>query len=56
MFLMSIVYVWYLVGPIALLGCFTILLFYPLMVIFKDIALIQELISSGGIFEFQSMN
>jgi len=41
MFLMSIVYVWYLVGPIALLGCFTILLFYPLMVIFKDIALIQ---------------
>ena len=32
MFVMSIVYVWYLVGPMALLGCVIILLFYPLMV------------------------
>ena len=40
MFLMSIVYMWLLVGPIALLGCAVILLFYPIMVrtetIFSD--------------------
>ena len=32
MFIMSVVYAWYLVGPISLVGCVIILLFYPIMV------------------------
>jgi hypothetical protein len=39
---MSIAYVWYLVGPIGLLGCAVILLFYPLMVFIFCIFLIFD--------------
>ena len=32
MFIMSVTYVLYLVGPVSLVGCVIILLFYPIMV------------------------
>ena len=32
MFIMSVIYALYLVGPVSLVGCVIILLFYPIMV------------------------